>query len=79
MSRFTIDDAIDAVVDYTLSAEYDFAVELMNQHERFEPWAEHVLSETIYGAVNILAFRNNSDAEMMLDLKELWDENREVP
>lgn len=79
MSRFTLDDAIDALVDYTLTAEYDFAVELMNQHEQFEQWAEHVLSETIYGAVNILAFRNNSDAEMMRDLKELWDENREAP
>ena len=79
MARFTIDDAIDAVVDYTLTAEYDFAVELMNQYEKFEPWAEHVLSETIYGAVNILAFRNNSDAEMMRDLKEMWDENTETP
>ena len=79
MSRFTLDDAIDAVVDYTLSAEYDFAVELMNQYEQFEPWAEHVLSETIYGAVNILAFRNNSEGEMMRDLRELWDEHREIP
>lgn len=79
MPRFTLDDAIDALVDYTLTAEYDFALELMNQYEQFDPWAEQVLSETIYGAVYILAFRNNSDAEMMRDLRELWDENRETP
>lgn len=79
MSRFTLEDAINAVVDYTLTAECDFAVELMNQHEKFEPWAEHVLSETIYGAVIVLAFRDNSDAEMIRDLGELWDENREAP
>jgi len=79
MARFILEDAIDAVVDYTLSAEYDFVVELMNQYEQFEQWAEYVLSETVYGAVNILAFRNNSDGEMMRDLEELWDENREAP
>jgi hypothetical protein len=79
MSRFIFDDAIEALIDYTLTAKYDFAVELMNQHEQFDPWAEQLLSETIYGAVNILAFRNNSDAEMMRDLKELWDANREAP
>lgn len=78
MSRFTLDDAIDALVDYTLTAECDFAVELMNQHEQFEPWAEQVLSETVYGAVMVLAYRNNSEGEMMRDLKELWDENREA-
>jgi hypothetical protein len=79
MARFTLDDAIDALVDYTLTAEYDFAVELMNQYEQFEQWAEHVLSETVYGAVIVLAFRNNNEDEMMLDLKEMWDENMETP
>jgi hypothetical protein len=73
MASFTLDDALDVLVEYTLQEEYDFAREEMNRHDNFEDWAKFILSETIYGAASVVAFRNNSEAEMMRDLRQIWD------
>ena len=78
MDRFTLDDATDEIINYVLTNECDFAVELMNQHEQFDSWADFILSTTMYGAALIVAFQDNTEGEMMLDLRELWEENREV-
>ena len=73
MAQFTVDDALDAMIEYTLASEFDHAQSLMIGRS-FDDWAAEILSETIYGAANILAFRNNPQADMMRDLRQLWDE-----
>ena len=78
MPAFTLADATEQVIDYVLTNECGFAVELMSVYDDFEPWAEYVLSETTYGAVMVLAFRDYSDSEMLRDLKELWEEKGPV-
>jgi hypothetical protein len=64
---FSVSDALDALVDYALSSEE------MQSCSSFEEWSSYVLSETIYGAANVLAFQNVSDSEMLRDLRELWE------
>ena len=78
MARFTLEDATEEIINYALTNECEFAVELMNSHEQFDTWADYILSTTMYGAALIVAFRDNSEGELMLDLKELWDEKKEV-
>jgi hypothetical protein len=73
VKQFTADDALDALIEYTLASEFDHARSLMIGRS-FDDWAAEILSETIYGAANILAFRNNPRADMMRDLRQLWDE-----
>jgi hypothetical protein len=70
---FSVSDALDALVDYALSSEFSFIVEEMQSCSSFEEWSSYVLSETIYGAANVLAFQNVSDSEMLRDLRELWE------
>ena len=78
MTRFTLADATEQVIDYVLTNECNFAVELMATYDDFASWAEYILSATTYGAVLVLAYRDNPEEEMMMDLRELWEENREV-
>lgn len=70
---FSVSEALDALVDYALSSEYSFIVEEMQNCSSFEEWSSYVLSETVYGAANVLAFQNVSDSEMLRDLRELWE------
>jgi hypothetical protein len=70
---FSVSDALDALVDYALSSEFSFIVEEMQRYSSFEEWSSYVLSETVYGAANVLAFQNVSDSEMLRDLRELWE------
>ena len=70
---FSASDALDALVDYALSSEYSFIVEEMQNCSSFEEWSSYVLSETVYGAANVLAFQNVSSSEMLRDLRELWE------
>ena len=70
---FSTSDALDALVDYALSSEFSFIVEEMQNCSSFEEWSSYVLSETVYGAANVLAFQNASDSEMLRDLRELWE------
>jgi hypothetical protein len=70
---FSVSDALDALVDYALSSEFSFIVEEMQRCSSFEEWSSYVLSETVYGAANVLAFQNVSDSEMLRDLRELWE------
>ena len=78
MARFTLEDATEEIINYVLTNECEFACELMNSHEEFDSWAQYVLANTMYGASLIVAFRDNSEGELMLDLRELWDEKKEV-
>ena len=78
MARFTLEDATDEIINYALTNECEFAVELMNSHEQFNSWADYTLGETLYGAALIVAFRDNTEGELMLDLRELWEEKKEV-
>jgi hypothetical protein len=73
VTQFTVEDALDAMIEYTLASEFDHAQRLMIGRS-FDDWAAEILSETIYGAANILAFRNNAEGDMMRDLRQLWDE-----
>jgi len=70
---FSVPDALDALVDYALSSEFSFIVEEMQNCSSFEEWSSYVLSETVYGAANVLAFQNVSSSEMLRDLRELWE------
>ena len=72
-SPFSVSTALDALVDYVLSSEYSFIVEEMTQYSSFEDWRDYVLSETVYGAANVIAFQNVSNSEMERDLRELWE------
>ncbi len=72
-AQFSVSDALDALVDYALSSEFSFIVEEMQRCSSFEEWSSYVLSETVYGAANVLAFQNVSDSEMLRDLRELWE------
>ena len=70
---FSVSDSLDALVDYALSSEYSFIVEEIQNRSSFEEWSSYVLSETVYGAANVLAFQNVSNSEMLRDLRELWE------
>jgi hypothetical protein len=76
MARFTLEDATEEIINYALTNECEFAVELMNSHEQFDTWADYILSTTMYGAALTVAFRDNTEGELMLDLRELWEEKK---
>lgn len=76
MITVAYDEALESVIAYTLENEHEFITEEIERFESFEEWAEYVLHETVYGCANIVAFRNSSDAEMMKDLKQVWERGK---
>jgi hypothetical protein len=70
---FSLSEALDALIDYTMQSEFDYVINEIKEHSSFEDWSLFVLSETAYGAANIVAFQNVSDSEMLRDLRELWE------
>jgi hypothetical protein len=70
---FSLSEALDALVDYTMQSEFDYIVDEIKEHSSFEDWSRFVLYETAYGAATIVAFQNASDSEILRDLRELWE------
>jgi hypothetical protein len=68
----SLQDSIDFLAEYVIAVEYSFIVDEIDRFIDCDSWINYVLTETAYGAANIVAFRDWSDGEMRRDLRELW-------
>jgi hypothetical protein len=68
----SLEDSLDFLAEYVISVEYSFIVDEIDRFTDCDTWIDYVLTETVYGAANIVAFRNCSNSEMHRDLRELW-------
>lgn len=66
-------DCAEKIVDYIISNEHCFIVEEIANHQTFHDWKDFVLGHTVYGAAMKIQFADFSNAEMIRDLRGIWD------
>ena len=66
-------NSAEKIVDYIINNEHCFVVEEIANHQTFHDWADFVLERTVYGAAMKIQFADFSNAEMIRDLREIWD------
>lgn len=68
------DKALEILIFHTIEVEEEFVVDNIKHYDDFLEWSHFVIVETVYGAAKSVQHRN-SGAEMMKELRKLWDEN----
>ena len=76
---YTLQDSLEILTDYVIATEYNFIVDEMDRFSDCAAWIEYVLNDTVYGAANIVAFKDWSSGEMVRDLESLWANSRRGP
>ena len=66
-------NSAEKIVDYIISNEHCFVVEEIECCQTFHDWKDFVLEHTVYGAAMKIQFADFSNAEMIRDLREIWD------